>query len=172
MRTRFKAMAVVNNQDVINMKRLISPFNGKPVLITESGSLVRGTRAPAGGGAGAAAAAADGQVEGAAPGPSPGVGSSGEGGTNGGGGSGGSGGGSFGADEYLELDIHVRRWNYMARKGLNKLSPKIGLMNVSVAFLIEGREDSEVRVLPRVSIPMDTHSVPHCRGSPAMHPAL
>lgn len=46
MRSRFKAIAVVNNQDVINMARLISPFNGKPVLITESGSLVRGTRKP------------------------------------------------------------------------------------------------------------------------------
>lgn len=114
MRTRFKAMAVVNNQEVVNMARLISPFNGKPVLITESGSLVRGTRASAGGGGGA----------------------------NGGGGSGGR---SFGADEYLELDIHVRRWNYMARKGLNKLSSKFGVINVSVAFLIEGREDSEVR---------------------------
>lgn len=72
------------------------------------------------------------------------------GGSNGGGSSnstsgGGSGGNSFGADEFLELDVHVRRWNFMARKGLNKLTPKFGLINVSVAFLVEGREDAEVR---------------------------
>ncbi|CAN0473992.1 unnamed protein product, partial [Ectocarpus sp. 12 AP-2014] len=102
MRTRFKAIAVVNNQEVINMARLIAPFNGKPVLITESGTLMRGTRRP---------------------------GAEGEG-TSG---------------SFLELDIHVRRWNFMARKGLSKLTPKFGLINVSVAFLVEGREDSEVR---------------------------
>ena len=72
------------------------------------------------------------------------------GGSNGGGSSnstsgGGSGGNRFGADEFLELDVHVRRWNFMARKGLNKLTPKFGLINVSVAFLVEGREDAEVR---------------------------
>ncbi|CAM9947512.1 unnamed protein product, partial [Ectocarpus sp. 4 AP-2014] len=101
MRTRFKAIAVVNNQEVINMARLIAPFNGKPVLITESGTLMRGTRRPGAEGEGA-------------------------------------------PDEFLELDIHVRRWNFMARKGLSKLTPKFGLINVSVAFLVEGREDSEV----------------------------
>lgn len=148
MRSRFKAIAVVNNQEAINMARLISPFNGKPVLITESGSLVRGTRKPA------AAAGGRGPVDGT-PGSVPVVGSSeggGGGGSNGGSSNGTGGGdsaggrssGSFGADEFLELDVHVRRWNFMARKGLNKLTPKFGLINVSVAFLIEGREDAEV----------------------------
>lgn len=67
--------------------------------------------------------------------------------SGGGGGGGGDGGGghSFGADEFLEMHVHVRRWNFMARKGLNKLTPKFGLINVSVAFLIEGRADAEVR---------------------------
>lgn len=125
MRSRFKAIAVVNNQEVINMARLITPFNGKPVLITESGSLVRGTRKPGTGAQGG------------------GVADSGLSGEDGdGAGSGSS--NSFGADDFLELDIHVRRWNFMARKGLNKLSSKFGAINVSVAFLVEGREDAEV----------------------------
>lgn len=129
MRTRFKAIAVVNNQEVINMARLIAPFNGKPVLITESGTLMRGTRRPGA------------ESEGA-PGSVPEV-ESDSGGSNGGSGSSSS--SSFGADEFLELDVHVRRWNFMARKGLSKLTPKFGLINVSVAFLVEGREDGEVR---------------------------
>lgn len=66
-----------------------------------------------------------------------------------GGSGGGSGGGgesnTFAADDFLELDVHVRKWNFMARKGLKKLTPKFGLINVSVAFLIEGRGDAEVR---------------------------
>eukprot|EP00752_Nemacystus_decipiens_P003394 g3140.t1 len=136
MRTRFKAIAVVNNQDVINMARLISPFNGKPVLITESGSLMRGSRTPT-----AAAAAIAGEEGGAAE-SVPVVGSNG--GSSNGGGGGGGGGNSFGPGEFLELDVHVRKWNFMARKGLNKLTPKFGLINVSVAFLIEGREDAEL----------------------------
>lgn len=123
MRTRFKAIAVVNNQEVINMARLIAPFNGKPVLITESGTLMRGARRPD----------AEGKVE------------SDSGGSNGDSGGSSNSGSSFGADEFLELDVHVRRWNFMARKGLSKLTPKFGLINVSVAFLVEGREDSEVR---------------------------
>lgn len=142
MRSRFKAIAVVNNQDAINMARLISPFNGKPVLITESGSLVRGTRRPS-----AAAAAQEGGSADETPVAGSSVGGN-AGGSNGGSSSGNStsgGGRSFGADEFLELDVHVRRWNFMARKGLNKLTPKFGLINVSVAFLIEGRENAEVR---------------------------
>ncbi|CAN0445391.1 unnamed protein product, partial [Hapterophycus canaliculatus] len=143
VRTRFKAIAVVNNQEVINMARLITPFNGKPVLITESGSLLRGNRRPG---------AVEGEtqpdpVAGEGDGESDSAGGGGEG--NGSSGGGGGGGAesvrSFGADEFLELDIHVRRWNFMARKGLNKLSSKFGLINVSVAFLVEGRGDAEVR---------------------------
>ncbi|CBN75723.1 conserved unknown protein [Ectocarpus siliculosus] len=130
MRTRFKAIAVVNNQEVINMARLIAPFNGKPVLITESGTLMRGTRRPGAEGEGAPDSVA--RVE------------SDSAGSNGGSSGSSSGGSSFGADEFLELDIHVRRWNFMARKGLSKLTPKFGLINVSVAFLVEGREDSEL----------------------------
>lgn len=142
MRSRFKAIAVVNNQEVINMARLITPFNGKPVLITESGSLTRGARTPGAGGQG-----------GGTPDPVPGPGgsegaadsaSNGGGGSDGGGSSSGSSNNSFSADDFLELDIHVRRWNFMARKGLNKLSSKFGVINVSVAFLVEGREDAEV----------------------------
>lgn len=53
---------------------------------------------------------------------------------------------SFEANEFLELDINVRKWSYLARKGLHKLAPKFGSINVSVAFLIEGREDDEVRI--------------------------
>lgn len=63
MRSRFKAIAVVNNQEKLNMARLISPFNGKPVLITESGSLERGTRKPSAA-AEAAESAAAGEGEG------------------------------------------------------------------------------------------------------------
>lgn len=125
MRTRFKALAVVNNLDKVNMHRLISPFNGKPVLITESGSLLRGIRRKAGG------------VD-------EGTHSSALAGENGGDGGSTSGSAVFGAEDYLELDIHVRRWNFMARKGLNKLTPKFGTINVSVAFLVEGRADTEV----------------------------
>ncbi|CAM9692877.1 unnamed protein product, partial [Sphacelaria rigidula] len=84
VRKRFKALAVVNNLDAIKMQRLVGPFNGKPVLITESGSL------------------------------------------------------------FLEMDVNVRQWSFLARKGLHKLEPKFGLMNISVGFLIEGRQDDEV----------------------------
>lgn len=151
MRSRFKAIAVVNNQEVINMARLITPFNGKPVLITESGSLMRGTRKPGAGGQGEGT---PGHVPGLENGEGGadsvlGVGNSSRGdggGSNSGSSSGNSSSSSFSADEFLELDIHVRRWNFMARKGLNKLSSKFGLINVSVAFLVEGREDAEVRM--------------------------
>lgn len=121
VRSRFKALAFVNNLDKVNMNRLISPFNGKPVLITESGSLVRGSRVAGGG-------STEGTLDSV-----PGGGRAENGG-----------GASFGADEFLELDVNVRRWNFMARKGLHKLTPKFGSMNVSVAFLVEGRADTEV----------------------------
>lgn len=116
MRTRFKALAIVNNLEQIGMHRLITPFNGKPVLITESGSLLRGVAKKKEGVNGAITPAKVGDASGA----------------------------TFEREEYLELDIHVRRWNFMARKGLNKLEPKFGILNLSVAFIVEGREDTEV----------------------------
>lgn len=142
MRSRFKAIAVVNNQEAINMARLINPFNGKPVLITESGSLMRGTRKPGAGGHGEGASAPVPGIENS----SEGATDSGSSGRDGGDGSCSGSASSFRADDFLELDIHVRRWNFMARKGLNKLSPKFGVINVSVAFLVEGRGDAEVRI--------------------------
>lgn len=129
MRKRFKALAVVNNLDVVNMQRLVSPFNGKPVLITESGSLARGLRTPSG------EASFEDMEGGRAEG---GAGTADEPGSS-------ASGVPFAADDFLELDINVRRWSYLARKGLHKLEPKFGVINVSVGFLIEGREDSEVR---------------------------
>lgn len=135
----------MNNLEKVNMNRLISPFNGKPVLITESGSLMRGNRGASGGG---------GITEGTLDSVPPVVRAEngGGGGEVGGdaaavsahGGRGGGGGAGFGADEFVELDVNVRRWNFMARKGLHKLTPKFGAMNVSVAFLVEGRADTEV----------------------------
>ncbi|CAN0281896.1 unnamed protein product [Pylaiella littoralis] len=140
MRSRFKAIAVVNNQEAINMARLINPFNGKPVLITESGSLMRGTRKPGAGGHGEGASAPLPGIENS----SEGATDSGSSGIDGGDGSCSGSASSFRADDFLELDIHVRRWNFMARKGLNKLSPKFSVINVSVAFLVEGRGDAEL----------------------------
>lgn len=114
------------------------------MLITESGSLVRGLRTPTGeaafergeGGAKTMAHATE----------------SGSGETNSGGGDAGralegsGASGCFSPDEFLEMDVNVRQWSFLARKGLHKLEPKFGLMNISVGFLIEGRQDDEVSV--------------------------
>ena len=139
---------MVNNQEKLNMARLITPFNGKPVLITESGSLLRGNL-------NSDLRDVEGEVSSLPP-PAPPrenggalVGDEGRSSGGGGGDSADSSGSSaiissYGAGEYLELDVHVRRWNYMARKGLNKVASKFGLINVSVAFLVEGRGDEEV----------------------------
>ena len=149
MRKRFKALAFVNNLDQGGMRRLLSPVNGKPILITESGSLLRGTRRTSNAG---------GQGEFAPP-------MRGE--TKGDGGN--WGGSSFATEEFLEFDIHVRKWNYMARKGLNKLIHKFNTLNVSIAFLVEGRDDSEVSegqgwfVVPTRSICVFMPDIKRCR---------
>lgn len=124
MRKRFKTLAVVHNLSVIGMSKLVSPFNGKPVLITESGSLVRGSRHRRSeqrdrkGDADQADHAQRDRSGSGAP---------------------------FERDDYLEMDVNVRKWCYLARKGLHKLEPKFDAMKLSTAFLIEGRENDEVQ---------------------------
>ncbi|CAM9977296.1 unnamed protein product, partial [Phaeothamnion confervicola] len=41
----------------------------------------------------------------------------------------------------FEVDVNVRHWCYLARKGLHLLRPKFRAMALSVAFVIEGRDD-------------------------------
>lgn len=53
-------------------------------------------------------------------------------------------GGSDGKVPYMEMDCNVRHWCYLARKGLHVLLPRFGSMSITAAFVIEGREDSEM----------------------------
>lgn len=135
----------MNNLDVVNMRRLIGPFNGKPVLITESGSIFRGSRAAGGSGLRSSDSGGVGLRSG-----SDGDASQAENDARDfvRGGHGAPGGAHFAADEFLELDINVRQWSFLARKVLQKIEPRFGMLNASIAFLVEGRQDNEVGIGP------------------------
>lgn len=119
-RKRLEALGVVSNPDRVNMNPLIGPSIGKAVFTTKSSSLPRCSRAPGGGE------------------PSSGVHTTEDRGSFG---SGGCSAGTVAPDELLESDIIVRRWSFPGRKGLDKLEPKFGALNVSTAFLIDGRTE-------------------------------
>ncbi len=46
--------------------------------------------------------------------------------------------------QYAEMDINVRMFSFLARKGLAALKPRFAQMVLDVAFLVEGRGDEEL----------------------------
>ncbi|CAM9549464.1 unnamed protein product [Choristocarpus tenellus] len=136
MRRRLKTVALLRNMSVLELPKFIHPYNGKPVLFTKSGLLTRGNckREIKAKGTGSDVRACRGNGnEGTGQGQDKEIG--GEGGH----------GGSFAPGSYLEMDVNVWRWSFLARKGLNHVRHKFGSMCISVAFLVEGRSDDEVR---------------------------
>ncbi|KAG5184846.1 hypothetical protein JKP88DRAFT_313826 [Tribonema minus] len=164
MRGRFKAIGVVNNVEEAGIPSLIAQYNGKPVLVTKSGTLRRvsgGGGGSSGNSGGNSGGSGGGNGGGGSSGGSVGGGSSGGSGGSGGGsgsssggvggsggssgGSGGSSGGSGGsAAPHLEMDCNVRHWCYLARKGLHHLLPRFARTSLRVAFVLEGRADAEL----------------------------
>lgn len=47
-------------------------------------------------------------------------------------------------DNYIEKDIHVYKFAYMAKQCIHYLSSRCGQMNMQIGFVIEGREDNEL----------------------------
>jgi Protein ENHANCED DISEASE RESISTANCE 2, C-terminal len=75
--------------------------------------------------------------------------------------------GSSGSSSYLEMDCNVRSWCYLAKKALHYLYPRFNKTSLSVAFVLEGREDSELpeqllgcctltNLDPQKAVPIDT----------------
>ena len=50
----------------------------------------------------------------------------------------------FTGENYVEVDIRVHRFSYLARKGLNYLQGKFSQMIFDVGFVIEGRGEEEL----------------------------
>lgn len=88
-RGRFKVIASCKNMETLNLPGFITNYNGKPVLITKSGTLHQG-------------------------------------------------------EGYMEMDINVNRFSYVAKKGLNYLKTRFQSMTFDVGFVIEGRVDEEL----------------------------
>jgi Protein ENHANCED DISEASE RESISTANCE 2, C-terminal len=71
------------------------------------------------------------------------------------------------SSSYLEMDCDVRAWCYLAKKALHYLYPRFSKTSLSVAFVLEGREDSELpeqllgcctltNLDPSKAVPIDT----------------
>eukprot|EP00638_Chattonella_subsalsa_P005162 CAMPEP_0117750820 /NCGR_PEP_ID=MMETSP0947-20121206/10607_1 /TAXON_ID=44440 /ORGANISM="Chattonella subsalsa, Strain CCMP2191" /LENGTH=418 /DNA_ID=CAMNT_0005569083 /DNA_START=147 /DNA_END=1406 /DNA_ORIENTATION=- len=88
-RARFKAMAMIDNMDDLELPSLVQRYNGKPALITYSGTLSRG-------------------------------------------------------DDFLEMDINVHKFAYIARKGLDYVKDKLERGLIRVGFTIEAREEEHL----------------------------
>jgi Protein ENHANCED DISEASE RESISTANCE 2, C-terminal len=74
---------------------------------------------------------------------------------------------SSASSSYLEMDCDVRAWCYLAKKALYYLYPRFSKTSLSVAFVLEGREDSELpeqllgcctltNLDPSKAVPIDT----------------
>jgi hypothetical protein len=50
----------------------------------------------------------------------------------------------FRGPNYLEFDIHVHKFDYVAKQGIYQISSLCGNMYMQVGFVIEGREDKEL----------------------------
>ena len=55
-----------------------------------------------------------------------------------------SSGSQSGGLEYVEMDINLRRWNFVCRQGLNLILPVVKQMDFIVSLIIQGDEDDEL----------------------------
>ena len=130
VRGRFKVIASCVNLDELSLPSFISNYNGKPVLITRSGRLFQGYSSSS-----------------SSSSSSPSFSSSSPTALS-----------SFSSSSvssapslatpsdllYLEIDINVHRFAFLAQKGLKYLKTKFPAMVLDMAFLIEGRRDDEL----------------------------
>ena len=88
-RGRFKTMCVLDDIGNLGLPGFISNYNGKPVLINKSGTMLR-------------------------------------------------------RSNYIEMNINVHQFAFIAKKALYSLQPKFPRMVLNVGFTIEGRDDTEL----------------------------
>ena len=50
----------------------------------------------------------------------------------------------FRGDNYIEMDIHVHKFNNAAKQCIHLISSRCGLMYMQIGFVIEGRDDKEL----------------------------
>jgi len=116
MRGRFKVIASCANLDGLNLPSFISNYNSKPVLVTKSGRLFQGFSSPS------SSCSSSSSFSSSSSSPS-----------------------SSSPDLlYLEMDIKVHKFAFLAKKGLRYLQGKFPAMVLEVAFLIEGRREEEL----------------------------
>jgi len=92
-RSRCKFMVVADDVEALGVPSFLTRYNGKPCLITSSGTLTRHRDA---------------------------------------------------ASHYLEMNVNIRMWNALARKGIHSLKPYIPSATFNLAITIEGRDNDEL----------------------------